>query len=166
MIVVVLGLPGTGKSYFAEKLANQLGAVHINSDRLRNARRAQGKYTIGDKLLIYRGMADKTGQALDQGKSVIVDATFYKCMMIDLFMKLAKDHESPIRFIKIEADETLVQARLRRARTDSEADFQVYLKIKDEFEELYVPHLTLQSQADNINTMIESAVQYIDDVHE
>ena len=166
MIIVVLGLPGTGKSYFAEKLSNRLDAVHINSDRLRNALRARGKYTIGDKLHIYQIMAEKAGQALNQGKSVIVDATFYKRMMIDLFLRLAKDHASRIRFIKIEAHETLVQERLRKPRIDSEADFEVYLKIKREFEELQVPYLALRSEEHNIHTMIESALHYIGGLHE
>jgi len=166
MIIVVSGLPGTGKSYFAEKLSDRLGAVHFNSDKLRNALHARGKYTIGDKLHIYRVMAEEAGQVLDQGRSVIVDATFYKHEMIDLFIMLAKDHASPVRFIKIEADETLVRERLQRRRTDSEADVQVYVKIKDEFEELDVPHLVIQSEAHNIDTMIESALRYIGDLHE
>jgi predicted kinase len=106
-------------------------------------------------------MADKAGQALNQNKSVIVDATFYKRMMIDLFLTLAKDHASLIRFIKIEADESLVKERLRKVRVDSEANFQVYLKIKREFEELQVPYLTLRSEEHNIHTMIESALHYI-----
>jgi predicted kinase len=166
MIIVVLGLPGTGKSYFAEKLADRIRAVHINSDRLRNALDARGKYAIGDKFKIYRAMAENTDQVLGQGKSVIVDGTFYKHEMIDLFITLAKDHASPIRFIKIEADETVVHERLEKGRTDSEADFQVYLKIKNEFEELDVPHLVIQSEAHNIETMIESALPYIGDLHE
>ena len=166
MIIVVLGLPGTGKSYFAEKLSERLGAVHINSDKLRNALHARGKYTIGDKLHIYRAMAEKADQALDQGNSVIVDATFYKHEMIDLFLTLAKDRARPLRFIKIEADETLVLERLQKRRTDSEADFQVYLKIKDEFEALRVPHVVIRSAANNVQAMIESAIQYINNPHE
>ncbi len=158
MIIIVLGLPGTGKSYFAKKLSDRLGAVYINSDRLRNTLQSRGKYTVSDKLHIYRVMAKKTDQALDQGESVIVDATFYKHEMIDLFVTLARDHASPIRFIKVEADETLVRERLQERRTDSEADFQVYLKIKNEFEEIQVPHLVIRSAADNIQTMIESAL--------
>jgi len=165
MIIVVLGLPGTGKSYFAERLSDRIGAVHLNSDRLRNALHARGKYTIDDKLHIYRVMAEKMDQALHQGKSVIIDASFYKQEMIDLFVTLSKDHALPIRFIKIEADESLVQERLQERRTDSEADFQVYLKIKNEFDELHVPHLVIRSAADNIQTMIESAIHYINNRH-
>src|SRR5688572_4104905 len=163
MIIIVLGLPGTGKSYFAEKLSDRIAAVHINSDKLRNALQARGKYTIEDKLHVYRVMAKKTDQALHQGKSVIVDATFYKREMVDLFIKLAKDHAVPVRIIKIEADETLVQERLQKRRTDSEADFQVYLKIKEAFDELHVPHIVIRSSTQNIQTMIESALHYISD---
>jgi predicted kinase len=166
MIIVVLGLPGTGKSYFAKKLSDRLGSVHINSDKLRNALHARGKYTIGDKLHIYRAMAEETNRVLDEGKSVIVDATFYKHEMIDLFLALARDRATPIRFIKVEAEEALVRDRLQKQRTDSEADFQVYLKIKSEFDELRVPHVVIQSSVDNVQTMIESAIHYINNSHE
>ena len=64
MIIVVSGLPGTGKSYFAEKLSGRLGAVHFNSDKMRNALHARGKYTIDDKLHIYRVMAEEADQVL------------------------------------------------------------------------------------------------------
>ena len=60
MIIVVSGLPGTGKSYFAEKLSGRLGAVHFNSDKMRNALHVRGKYTIGDKLHIYIHSNDNT----------------------------------------------------------------------------------------------------------
>ena len=166
MIIIVFGLPGTGKSYFAEKLSRRLAAKYINSDILRNTLQSRGKYTLIDKLHIYRVMAEKTREALEQGESVIVDATFYKQEMIDLFVTLARDHALAIRFIKVEADETLVQERLKKRRTDSEADFQVYLKIKNEFQEIHVPHLVIRSAEDNIQTMIESALHYISDQHE
>lgn len=36
-IFLMLGLPGSGKSYFAENLAKKMGAVHLNSDAMRLA---------------------------------------------------------------------------------------------------------------------------------
>lgn len=44
MIILVAGLPGPGKSYFAEKLAGILSAVYLNTDRIRLALHAAGKY--------------------------------------------------------------------------------------------------------------------------
>lgn len=37
MIVIVLGLPGSGKSYFAARFAELIHADHVNSDRVRKS---------------------------------------------------------------------------------------------------------------------------------
>jgi predicted kinase len=166
MIIVVMGLPGSGKSYFAEKLAQQLEAVYINSDKTRTALGARGKYTFEDKLNVYKSMAEKASQSLADGKRVVVDATFYQRRMIDLFRDLARQYLSPVCFIKVEADERLIKYRLSRSRADSEADYDVYLKIKEQFEPLTIPYLSLQSEDDNINHMLELALDYIGEIHE
>jgi predicted kinase len=165
MIIAVLGLPGSGKSYFAEKLSDRVGAVYLNSDQTRNDLGARGKYTAEDKLFIYRVMAEKAGQVLDAGKHVVVDATFYKQDMIDQFKELAKTYASSVWFIKIEADEDLIKSRLAKPRTHSEADYNVYRKIKQQFEEPQVPYLSLRSENDNVNSMLDQALDYIG-VHE
>ena len=166
MIIVVFGLPGTGKSYFAQLLSERLGAVYINSDKLRIVLTARGMYNLEDKLKIYEAMAEEAKGTLTQGKDVVIDATFYKRAMISLFIRLAKDHAIPIVFIKIEADEKLIKERLKKPRGDSEADFGVYTKIKEEFEEPVVPYLRLRSEANNIDSMLESAISYMGNYHE
>jgi hypothetical protein len=50
---------------------------------------------------------------------------------------------------------------LARPRTDSEADYDVYLRVKKEVEPLQVPYLTIQSGQDNIDEMLTTALDYI-----
>ncbi len=166
MIIVVMGLPGSGKSYFAEKLSRQLEAVYINSDQVRNALGARGKYTVEDKMVVYNTMVDKARHALADGKRVVVDATFYQHRMVEIFKDLAMMYLSPICFIKVEADENLIKSRLTKLRHDSEADYNVYLKIKNQFEDPGVPYLSLRSEEDNIHDMLELALEYIGQLHE
>jgi predicted kinase len=166
MIIVVFGLPGSGKSFFADRLSRRLGAVYINSDQLRNSLGARGRYTVEDKLVIYHGMAARATQYLKKGRTVVIDATFYKEAMINIFLELAKAHLIPINFIKVEANEALIRARLSKPRKDSEANYDVYLKIREQFDEIKVPYLTLQSENDNIDQMLSVALDYIDTMHE
>ena len=44
---------------------------------------------------------------------------------------------------------------------DSEADFEVYQKIKNQWEPLNEDHLILQSTDDNINEMLNKAAGYL-----
>jgi predicted kinase len=51
MIVIVFGLPGSGKTHFASWFANLINAEYINSDRLRKQRTAPAKYPEKEKYL-------------------------------------------------------------------------------------------------------------------
>ncbi len=161
MLTLVSGLPGSGKSFFASRLAERLNAAYINSDRVRRELLATGKYSFEDKFRIYRHMAERAVKLVRQGKDVVVDATFYHQSMRDLFMEAALQNQCPVRFIMIEASEELVKERLSRPRTDSEADLGVYQTIKARFEEFTQPYLRLESEADNIEQMLAAAVDYL-----
>jgi len=163
MIILVSGLPGSGKSYFAEKLAARLGAEYLNSDEVRLTMKASGKYSFRDKLMVYREMANQTIRRLNEKKTVVVDATFYRQPTRDLFFKVALEKSIPIRLIEVIADEALIRERLKKPRKFSEADFSVYEKVRDEFEKINIPHLTLQSTNDNITLLLNKAIQYISD---
>jgi predicted kinase len=166
MIILIAGLPGSGKSYFAEKLAERLEAVYINSDQVRKAEQASGQYSFQDKFKVYKEMARLATHALKEQKAVIIDATFYQQSMRDLFFTLAKTLLVPTVFIEVFADEALIKERLNTPRKYSEADFKVYEKIKNEFEHITEPHLRLESTNENMGNMLNTAIQYIHNKHE
>lgn len=166
MLIMIAGLPGSGKSYFAEKLAAHLGAVYINSDQVRQTIHALGHYTDQDKLKIYEEMLRLATNSLKENKVVVVDTTFYRQSVRNLFFNLAKTLVVPVFFMEVFADEALVRERLKKPRKYSEADFKVYEKIKTAFEPIAEPHLRLQSNNENIGTMLNTAIQYINNGHE
>ena len=166
MVVIVSGLPGTGKSYFALRLSQRLGAEYISSDRTRKAMDAMGKYAFEDKLNVYEEMAKTAGGYLRQGKTVVVDATFYRHEMREIFRTLATLLHQPICYFEITAPEEVVKERLSVPRTDSEAGFAVYQQLKPQYESLPEEHLVLQSTNDNIDRMLSKAIDYIKRVNE
>lgn len=165
MLVVVAGLPGSGKSYFASRLASRMGACYFNSDGIRKSSGALGKYAFEDKLLVYREMAKRAEKVLRGNMPVVVDATFYHKDMRKLFIDLASATATPIYFILVHATEDLIRERLRMPRPDSEADFSVYTGIRDIFEEFDLPHLSLLSTNDNLASMLAEAEAYIPQPH-
>jgi predicted kinase len=160
IIVVVCGLPGSGKSYFAEALAQRISAVYLNSDRIRREISRQGMYSFSDKLITYRLMSERALESVNAHRDVVVDGTFYAKAMVDIFAKMAKDFRK-VYFIKVVADEGLIKSRLDKPRNDSEADFDVYLKIKEQFQDLEVSHLTLRSTNDNLEEMIIKGLDFL-----
>ncbi|MBA4056434.1 MAG: hypothetical protein C0490_17090 [Marivirga sp.] len=164
MVVIICGLPGSGKSYFASQLASVIRAEYINSDKVRKDLGASGKYSLDDKLAIYREMVKMSREFLKKNKSIVVDATFYRDSMREMFQSEAKQLGSDIYFIHVHADESLVRERMTKPRADSEADYKVYLYIRDQFEEINVPHLKLESTNGNLTSMLDKAVTYINGV--
>lgn len=159
MVIMVLGLPGSGKSYFAEKLAQHIGAEYLNSDRIRKVMFQERTYSEAEKLKVYEAMLKKMQDTIAKEKDVVLDATFYKNKTREPFIKR---HEE-IVFIEVWADEKIIQERLKENRLYSEADFKVYQLIKQNWEPLEKPHLKLQSTNNNIDVMVQSALNYLKD---
>lgn len=166
MLIIVSGLPGSGKSFFAKRLAQKLGAEYVNSDATRKAMDAMGRYAFEDKLNVYEVMAKRAGDGLRMGKTVVVDATFYRHEMRDLFLTLGRLLHKRVCYLEVQADETLIRERLSRPRADSEADYAVYEQLKLQYEAPPLDHMVLRSTNDNIDLMIATALGHIQQIHE
>ncbi|MGZ8516936.1 MAG: AAA family ATPase [Chitinophagaceae bacterium] len=160
MIIIVMGLPGSGKSFFATRLATAINADYISSDRQRKKMIANRTYSANEKELVYNEMLMQMRQAIKQNKNLVLDATFHKNETRNKFKEEAGNTDEII-FIEIVANETLVKERLRATREDSEADFAVHQIIRREWQPMKQLHLTLQSTNDNIEDMLEKTIEYL-----
>ena len=160
MIAIVFGLPGSGKSHFASWFANLVDADYISSDRLRKEIHIAGNYSDQEKMTVYNEMLEQMKTSLRKNSNLVIDATFYKEGIRKKFMREAGG-AGDIVFIEVRADETTISERLKRKRAFSEADFEVYKKIKDQFEPMEQPHLVLQSTNDNLPDMLQKAMIYL-----
>lgn len=161
MLILVAGLPGSGKSYFAERLAARLRATYLSSDRVRAAMKARRKYAYDERMAVYSAMAATAAREIETGKDVLVDATFFDHAVREPFLKIAQVHAVPMYIIEITADEALIRERMATAREFSEADFGVYEMLRDNFEKIATPHITLVSTNDNIDDMLQRAIRYL-----
>jgi predicted kinase len=161
MLIMVMGLPGSGKSFFAKRFAAELGAEYISSDALRNEMGLRGKYLPENKTDVYLKMTEKAKDWVQKNKSVVLDATFFQKKYRELIYTIAEANQIPIHLILVQADENIIQQRLSLPRKDSEADHSVYLKIKDQFEPIEKPFLLLDSNNENLEEILKKAYQYI-----
>jgi len=163
---MVLGLPGSGKSYFAKKLAKKIGAVYLGSDELRKEMGLMGRYHLDNKLSVYEEMFNRAKEINKSGRGLVLDGTFYLQHVRDPFILLAKSIACKLSIIHIIADEALISKRLSKPREDSEADLKVYQKVKSEFEPIREPHLLIQSTDGALQERLDKAVKYIHSDHE
>ena len=140
-LLLVGGLPGTGKSTLAASLSSQLNFQVIRSDVVRKelaglAADAPAPAGFGMGLYI-REATDRTyaeclrrcEQLLFEGRRVIVDATFIEEPRRRQFFELAARSGVPLLFLVCEADAVTINARLAARYGDaSDADWSVYVQ--------------------------------------
>ncbi len=160
MIVIVFGLPGSGKSFFASRLAERIHASYLSSDKLRMKLLPVRTYTDEEKEMIYKVMLDKAIEALSNKEDVVVDATFYKKSLRARVLEDIGGVEV-VKWIEVKAEEDLIQDRLIKPRIESEADYSVYLKLRKDWEPMEEDHLVLRSTNENLESLLETAIDYL-----
>jgi predicted kinase len=166
MLIIVCGLPGTGKSTLARELANRLSAVHVSSDIIRKEMSARPGYGPEDKARVYDELVERISGLLLEGKSVIADATFYRRSLRGKLVEEAARAHTPVHFILCTLDEAEIRRRLIAPPDDrgrSDADFSVYLKVKESFEPLRARHLKLDC-ALPLERQVEMVLEFVEGV--
>jgi len=160
MIVIVLGLPGSGKSYFASRLAEVIQADYINSDQIRKGMFSKRIYSEQEKGAVYDAMLEKMKALAKLNKDLVIDATFQREDSRQLFIRQLRG-KVEFFFIEITANPDLIRRRLKKERPFSEADFEVYELTRQQWQPVREPHLSLESTDENIDYMLETAVNYL-----
>ncbi|MEZ4981294.1 MAG: ATP-binding protein [Saprospiraceae bacterium] len=160
MLILVSGLPGSGKSTFSSALSTKLDCLHYNSDTMRRSMGLMGRYDTFSKLKVYQALVEQTQYGL-KSSCVIVDSTFYLAAVRNSFYNLAFMEDVELFIFSITADETVIKERTSKIREDSEADFAVYKKIKSEFEIIKKGFLQLRSDKLTVDEMVAIASHYM-----
>jgi hypothetical protein len=151
-LLLMMGLPGTGKSHCARLLAVRLDAAHVASDALRSRLFVAASYADEENAAVFRIVDALVERLLDEGHRVVVDATHLRHMTRASMARIARRRGIPIAYLLVTAEERDILARLA-ARTSapsaedrSDADERVYLAMRARgFEEPDEPYLTVRS---------------------
>jgi len=157
MVVLVFGLPATGKTHFSETLAKEINARHLNTDIVRHQLGKQGRYDPETKQLVYGKLLEKVSALINRDFDVIVDGTFHLKKRREQLRQIAREAGQDIYYILLRAMENTVKKRLQKRREYSEADLKVYRQIAISFEPVDEDHLELWSDKESLQNMIEKA---------
>jgi len=142
MLLVLVGLSGSGKSFVASILHKEFGFEWIRSDKIRKEMAgieltkkvkvgfSQGIYTEEWTKKVYERMLEIAEEKLKKGKKVVLDATFLKEWQRQMVIKKFPNAV----LIWITASEEEILKRLNSREDISDADVDVYLKQKEIFE--------------------------------
>ncbi len=137
VLVVLMGLPGVGKSHCARALAARLGAAQVATDQLRSRLFIAASYTDAENATVFRCVAALVDELLGEGHRVIVDATNLVARSREPVVAAARRHGVPAVFVHVVADEARIRERLagrrvaRAADDHSDADVRVYERMTE-----------------------------------
>jgi len=136
-----MGLSGSGKSFLARILHEEFGFEWIRSDLIRKelagvkgiakAGFGEGIYTEDWTRRVYREVINRAKKLKELSKNVVIDATFLK----EWQRSMAREELGEVIFILAFASEEEIKRRLSEREDISDADFEIYLKQKEVFEE-------------------------------
>lgn len=161
MIIICFGLPGSGKSFIASRLVKQLKAEYLSSDQVRMKLFANRSYADSEKQKVYLTLLHDMKLLIENDHDVVLDATFFKNELREMFKKEGESLNQKVYFIELTASNEVVKKRTMSKRKDSEADYEVYLKIMEEFELMEEAHLILDSGILNEEEMMNQSLNYI-----
>ncbi len=148
-LIVVCGLPASGKSTIAKALAERSGFPVFNSDVIRKrlvgkaptiragADWRQGIYGPQFTAATYAGLLDEAATTLKSGTGAIIDATFKDLAERLHFRDLARQMAVPIVFAECAISDQQAKSRLDARATQpdavSDATWDIYLQHKAVF---------------------------------
>jgi uncharacterized protein len=151
-LIIMIGLPGVGKTHFALQLADKINAYLLRSDIIRkelmNVPLRQHHYT-GYGSGIYKGnisartydeMYKRARIFLTQGKTCILDATFSLAKARTAAEEIAREFKVPFLMVHCFCPDKIVFKRMaHRARgfDFSDATPEVYLRMKKNFDPVH-----------------------------
>ena len=155
MIVLLAGLPGTGKSTLARALAEHLNGTVLSKDTIRHALFAPPdvEYSTAQDDFILQIMLEGATWILrkDPARVVFLDGrTFSRRYQIDLVLNAASELHQPWRILECVCSDELARSRLEVQAASGEhpagnRNFALYLEVKARFEPITLPKTVIDT---------------------
>jgi len=165
-LIVLSGLPGSGKSYFSHQLSQRLPAAIVESDALRKCLYASPTYSAEESARLFDLIHSLIDHLLALGVPVILDATNLAERKREHLYHIAQRRGAKLVLVRVEAPPAAVKARLEgrergvNPEDQSEADWQVYQRMRDSAEQIRHPHFAVDTSRD-ITPVIEKVLRAV-----
>jgi len=167
LLVAMCGLPGTGKSYFAAKLSEQVPFLIMETDRLRKVLVTYPKYTAGEHRRVFETCYKLIEAYLTSGYSVLFDATNLNEEFRSYIYDISASTGAPLALVHVTAPQNIVRRRLkqrkagRHADTYSDAGWLIYTRLAPVEEPIKGDHYSVDSSKD-ITPVLRQLVEWAD----
>jgi len=162
--IAVSGLPGTGKTYFCQRLAEKLPVVLLESDALRKALYRNPSYSFQESAYLFKAVHHLIELLLSRGISVVLDATNLSEKNREYLYTIAERLKVELVMVHVSAPPEVVRSRLESRHTDaaskSDADWEIYQRMKPVEEEIRRKHYAVDTSLD-ISPVIKKIIREV-----
>ncbi len=118
LLILLYGMPGSGKTFFARQLAEQLTAAHVQGDRIRDELFESPTYSKEENHIVSSLMSCMAGEFLHAGISVIFDTNAMRLTQRRALRNLAikSGAQTVLLWIQIDPDSAFKRASHRDRR--------------------------------------------------
>jgi len=165
LLVAMCGLPGTGKSYFAAKLTEQVPLLVLETDRLRKVLVEHPKYTTNEHRRVFSSCYHLIEEYLSNGYSVLFDATNLNEEFRAYLYDIAESTGAPLALVHVTAPKDTVRRRLkqrkagRHANTYSDAGWLIYTRLAPIEEPVQRDHYAVDASK-NIAPVLDQVISW------
>ncbi|HZP55262.1 MAG TPA: ATP-binding protein [Candidatus Saccharimonadales bacterium] len=116
VMICLYGYPGSGKSYVARHLEEELQIAHVSADKIRHELFAHPRYDAQENAIIAHLMNYMTEEFLRAGVSVVYDINAMRSSQRKRLRELARQHKAEYVLVWLQVD--IENAFLRTQRRD------------------------------------------------
>lgn len=166
-LVAMVGPPGTGKSHLARLITERTPVRVVESDDLRRVLASRPAYTADENRRVFAALYGRVERHLRRGQNVLLDATNIYEWSRQRIYRLAERTGARLLLVRTIAPDEVVERRLgaRRAGVDprdgSEAGWDVYVRMRAEFQEIQRPHVVVDTSQD-LSPAVEQIVAFVE----
>ena len=153
-LIVVSGLPGTGKTYFCRNLTEKCDLYILESDALRKVLFPKPDYTALESARLFSAIHSLIQWLLNLGVPVCFDATNLSESNREHLYRISERNGARLILLSVEAPPALAYQRLQSRKTTanpdskSDADWEIYQQMRPKAEKIRRHHFVVDTSRD------------------